>query len=113
MQMAANSTGERFRQFNVVDDDDLTLAKYHATKAAVDKTVTHFFPGSPVLFAAAFTETANRVLPSAIRTRFTKHQVGRGLQDRWYDTSRIRQETGWSPKVPLEEALTRTWKAAL
>jgi nucleoside-diphosphate-sugar epimerase len=33
------------------------------------------------------------------------------LQDRWYDTHRIREETGWAPKVPLHDALYRTWKA--
>jgi nucleoside-diphosphate-sugar epimerase len=110
MQMAASAGGAQFRQFNVLDDDELTLAKYHATKTDVDKTATRFFSGGPVLFAASIAETANRLLPVG-SNRFTRHQVRRGLQDRWYDTSRIRQETGWSPKVPLKEALQHTWSA--
>ena len=110
MQLAAPSDGGQFQQFNIVDDDDLTLAKYHGTKTEVDKTVTHFFPGWPVLLAAPFAEIAIRVLPVGGSMRFSKHQLQRALQDRWYDTHRIREKTGWAPTVPLKDALHRTWK---
>ncbi len=111
MQAAARSGGAQLQQFNVVDDDELTLAKYHEAKTAVDKTVTHFFPGWPVRLAGPFAEIAVRMLPAAGSVRFSKHQLTRALQDRWYDTHRIREETGWSSKVPLNEALSRSWKA--
>ncbi len=111
MQMAAQSGGGRLEQFNIVDDDELTLAKYHAAKTAVDKTATHFLPGWPVRLAGPFAEIAVRLLPVGGSVRFSKHQIERALQDRWHDTQRIRQATGWSPKVPLDEALHRTWKA--
>ena len=111
MQVAAHSGGGQFRQFNVVDDDELTLAKYHEAKTAVDKTVTHFSSGWPVRLAGPFAEIAIRMLPVGGSVRFSKHQLKRALQDRWYDTHRIREETGWAPKVPLNDALYRTWKA--
>jgi nucleoside-diphosphate-sugar epimerase len=105
------SAGGQFQQFNLVDDDELTLAKYHQAKTAVDKTVTHFFPGWPVRLAGPFAEIAIRMLPVGGSVRFSKHQLNRALQDRWYDTRRIREETGWAPKVGLKDALHRTWKA--
>jgi 2-alkyl-3-oxoalkanoate reductase len=111
MQVAAHSGGGQLRQFNIVDDDELTLAEYHQAKTAVDKTVTHFFPGWPVRLAGPFAEIAIRMLPVGGSVRFSKHQLNRALQDRWYDTHRIRQETGWAPKVALGDALYRTWKA--
>ncbi|MFI5116177.1 MAG: NAD-dependent epimerase/dehydratase family protein [Terriglobales bacterium] len=111
MQVAAQSAGGQFQQFNLVDDDELTLANYHQAKTAVDKTVTHFFPGWPVRLAGPFAEIAIRMLPVGGSVRFSKHQLNRALQDRWYDTRRIREETGWAPKVGLKDALYRTWKA--
>ncbi|MGA3317329.1 MAG: NAD-dependent epimerase/dehydratase family protein [Candidatus Korobacteraceae bacterium] len=111
LQVAAHSGGGQLRQFNIVDDDELTLAKYHEAKTAVDKTVTHFSPGWPVRLAGPFAEIAVRMLPLGGSVRFSKHQLNRALQDRWYDTHRIRQETGWAPKVGLKDALYRTWKA--
>jgi nucleoside-diphosphate-sugar epimerase len=111
MQVAVQSAGGQFQQFNLVDDDELTLANYHQAKTAVDKTVTHFFPGWPVRLAGPFAEIAIRMLPVGGSVRFSKHQLNRALQDRWYDTRRIREETGWAPKVGLKDALHRTWKA--
>jgi nucleoside-diphosphate-sugar epimerase len=111
MQMAAHSGGGQLQQFNIVDDDELTLAKYHEARMEVDKTATHFFPGWPVRLAGPFAEIATRVFPVGGSARFSKHQVNRALQNRWYDTHRIREETGWAPKVALKDALYRTWKA--
>ena len=111
MQVAVQSAGGQFQQFNLVDDDELTLANYHQAKTAVDKTVTHFFPGWPVRLGGPFAEIAIRMLPVGGSVRFSKHQLNRALQDRWYDTRRIREETGWAPKVGLKDALHRTWKA--
>jgi nucleoside-diphosphate-sugar epimerase len=111
MQMAAQSGGGRLEQFNIVDDDQLTLANYHAAKTAVDKTAAHFLPGWPVRLAGPFAEIAVRLLPVGGSVRFSKHQIDRALQDRWHNTRRVREATGWAPKVPLQEALNHTWKA--
>ncbi len=105
-----SASDEQLQQFNILDDDELTLAKYHAARTEVDKTTTHFFAGWPVLLAAPFAEAILRVTPNGGSVRFSRHQLKRALQDRWYDTHRIREQTGWAPKVPLKEALYRTWR---
>jgi nucleoside-diphosphate-sugar epimerase len=107
MQLAANLEGEQLCEFNIVDDEELTLGRYHDTKSNVDHTRTRYFPGWPVLLAAPIAEAVMRVLPLG-GTRLSKHQLKRSLQDRFYDTRRIRQETGWTPNVPLEESIRRT-----
>jgi nucleoside-diphosphate-sugar epimerase len=107
MQLAANLKGEQLYEFNIVDDEALTLGRYHGTKSNVDQTRTRFFPGWPVLLAAPVADAVMRVLPVG-GTRLSKHQLQRSLQDRFYDTRRIRQESGWAPKVPLEESIRRT-----
>ena len=109
-KLAATLEREPLRQFNILDDDELTLAKYHEAKTEVDKTITHFLPGWPVLLAAPFAEGILKVMPNSGGVRFSKHQLRRALQDRWYDTRRIREQTGWAPKVPLKDALYRTWR---
>ncbi len=111
MQLAAQSASNgQLRQFNIVDDDELTLATYHAAKTEVDKTRTYFLAGWPVLLAAPFAEAILQATPNGGSVRFSRHQLKRALQDRWYDTRRIREQTGWAPKVPLQDALYRTWR---
>jgi nucleoside-diphosphate-sugar epimerase len=111
MQVAAQSGGAQLQQFNILDDDELTLAKYHEAKTDADKTATHFLPGWPVRLAGPFAEIAIRMLPVGGSVRFSQHQIERALQDRWHDTRRIREQIAWTPKVPLKEALYRSWKA--
>lgn len=111
LQLIATSTSDKpLQQFNILDDDELTLAKYHAAKTEVDKTTTHFVAGWPVLLAAPFAEGILELMPNSGGVRFSKYQVKRGLQDRCHDTRRIREQTGWAPKVPLKDALYRTWR---
>ncbi len=110
MQQAAHFSGAQLCQFNIVDDDELTLAKYYAARTEVDKTSVHFFAGWPVLLAAPFAEAILRLMPNGGNVRFSRHQLERALQDRWYDTHRFREQTGWAPKVHLKEALYRTWR---
>ena len=107
MELAANLDGDQLREFNIVDDEDLTLLRYHSTKSNVDQSRTRFFPGWPALAAAPLVDTVMRVLPLG-GTRLSKHQLERSLQDRFYDTRRIRQELRWAPKVPLEESIRRS-----
>jgi len=95
IQLVAALKDPKLRQYIVVDDEDLTLGEYHAAKGEADGTRTLFFPGWPVLVGAPL---------GGIHRR----QVTRALQNRWYDTRRIREETGWEPKVPLREAIQQT-----
>ncbi len=106
MQAAATS-GNRFRQYNVLDDDELTLGRYHQIKRALDHTITRFSSGWPLYLASPFAEALRPIVPMG-DIRLSPHQLRRALQDRCYDTHRIRQETGWRPQVPLEEAIRRT-----
>ena len=107
VQLASRHKGERLQQFNVVDDDDLTLAQYHQTRTEVEKKPALFFPGWPLLLAAPFAQAVMHVLPRG-GNGFSQYHLRRALQERWYDTHRIRQETGWTPKVQLREALQLT-----
>jgi 2-alkyl-3-oxoalkanoate reductase len=111
VQLVSHLQGEGLRQFNIVDDDTLTLAQYHETRTEVEKKRTLFLPGWPLLAAAPFARALSHMLPLGHSNGFSQHHLKRALQDRWYDTRRIREETGWAPKVQLREALQRTLRS--
>jgi 2-alkyl-3-oxoalkanoate reductase len=102
MELVATGRDPGLEQFLVVDDDSLTLGEYHAAREEAEKMRTIFIPSRLVAMAAAC-----RLLPER-GGAFSRRQVLRGLEDRWYDTRRIRERTGWAPKVPLREAIGRT-----
>jgi nucleoside-diphosphate-sugar epimerase len=104
--LAGQSIHQGLREYIVLDDDDLTLQKYHAARKDVQGTRALFFSGAPVLAAARFAEATRLVRPGA--GGFSVRQVQRALEDRRYCTQSIRQELGWSPRVPLREALQRS-----
>ena len=106
--LAGNSQQAGLRQYIVLDDDSLTLAQYHAARAEVDGSKAVFAPGWPVQAAGALAEPVMRLLHVGAGTGFTSHQLRRSLQNRHYDTSRIRRELGWSPRVELPDALRRS-----
>jgi nucleoside-diphosphate-sugar epimerase len=106
MQVAV-AKGGGFRQYNVLDDDDLTLGHYHELKSAVDRSTTRYYPGWMLYLGGPITEALRRVV-SMGDTRLSSHQLRRALQDRWYDTSLIRKETGWQPRVSTSEAIFHT-----
>lgn len=106
MQVAA-AHGSGLREYNVLDDDALTLGQYHELKRATDHSKTHFAAGWPLYIASPFAEVLRPVIPMG-DTRLSTHQLRRALQDRWYDTSKVRRETGWKPRIGLDEAIRRT-----
>ncbi|HUI83664.1 MAG TPA: NAD-dependent epimerase/dehydratase family protein [Candidatus Binatia bacterium] len=103
----AAACGAGLRQFNVLDDDDLTLGKYHELRCSVELRKTRFFSGWPLYLASPFAEALRSLVPMG-DTRLSRHQLRRALEDRRYDTRRIRQQTGWQPRVGLAEALRRS-----
>jgi nucleoside-diphosphate-sugar epimerase len=109
MQVAA-AHGSGLREFNVLDDDALTLEQYHALKRTVDQSSVRYSSGWPLHVASPFAEALRPIIPMG-DTRLSRHQLRRALQDRWYDTRRIREATGWQPRVPLLEAMQRTVNA--
>ncbi len=106
---AAAVTGTGLREFNVLDDDDLTLGQYNHLKRSADGSTTYFASGWPLYAASPFTEALRGIVPMG-DTRLSRHQLQRSLQNRRYDTSCIRRETGWTPRVSLAEGIRRTLK---
>lgn len=105
--MLAPASGSGLREYNVLDDDALTLGHYHELKRTADHSSTHYASGWPLYAASPFAEALRPIIPMG-DTRLSRHQLERSLQDRRYDTSRIRREAGWTPRVSLEEAIQRT-----
>ncbi len=108
--LAGNLPQPGLRQYIVLDDDDLTLEQYHAARGAVDGSKAMFLPGWPVRTAGAIASPVMRLLHVGVGSGFTPHQLRRSLQDRHYDTSRIRQELGWRARIPLGQALADSSK---
>jgi hypothetical protein len=106
MQAAAVS-GSGLREYNVLDNDELTLDRYHVLKRLADHSRTRFASGWPLYIASPFAEILRPIIPMG-DTRLSTHQLQRALQDRWYDTSKIRRETAWTPKIRLEEAIRKS-----
>jgi 2-alkyl-3-oxoalkanoate reductase len=111
--MLAAKTDGGLRNYIVIDDDNLALGQYHATRAAIDKTRAIFLPGWLVLTGpVALNRLAKIVRVGEETTAIWRYHVQRALQDRWYDTARIRKELGWVPRVPLREAIEKTIKVS-
>lgn len=112
MMLAAKTVGG-LRKYIVIDDDNLTLGQYHATRAAIDRTRALFLPGSPLLIGPWAANTVARAVAAGSKTAAGwGRQIRRALQDRWYDTSLIRKELGWTPRVSLREAIEKTAKSS-
>lgn len=92
------------QDFNIIDDDAITLAPYHLTRNALERSRTIFLPSEPVLAAAAlFGPLARAITPAA--SGFSTYQLERSLQDRFYHTAKVRETLRWSPSAPLNVAL--------
>ena len=107
MQLAATTKSDGLQEFNIIDDENLTLGRYHRARNEIDGTDAIFFPGGPVRFAAAIVDAAGQFLPAAAGV-LSGHQVKRALQNRRYANQRIRETLGWEPRVPLWDALRQS-----
>ncbi|HXJ16000.1 MAG TPA: SDR family oxidoreductase, partial [Candidatus Polarisedimenticolia bacterium] len=109
MEMAGRRAGGGLREYIVIDDDDLTLSRYHAVREEMDHQRTWFLPGWPLLLGPVVYECFAWIIAfGSSRAQMWRRQMRRALQDRWYDTTRIRKKIGWAPKVPLREAIEQT-----
>ncbi|HXM08100.1 MAG TPA: hypothetical protein VN936_11570, partial [Candidatus Acidoferrum sp.] len=108
--IAEQPFSDGLRDYNIVDDDALTLGGYHLVRNEVERSRTVFLSPAPVLASAAvFGPLARAITPAA--SGFSTYQLERSLQDRYYDTAKIRRELGWSPRVPLRAALEASFLA--
>jgi nucleoside-diphosphate-sugar epimerase len=107
LQIAAAASGKGLQEFNVLDDDELTLGQYHQQRSAVDHSKVQFSSPWPLYLASPIMEAVRPIVPMG-DLRLSRHQLRRSLQNRRYDTGRIREQTGWAPRVSLREAIERT-----
>lgn len=107
--MAGVSAGRGLRKFIIIDDEDLTLGQYHMVRKELERTHTLFLPGFPLLCVAIGFEIAMWLPPWGFGAgnRWWR-RVQLQLQDRRFDTRRIRDETGWAPQVSLTDAIRHT-----
>jgi nucleoside-diphosphate-sugar epimerase len=108
MQAASQIRHEGLRQYIVVDDDELTLGQYHAVLSEFEKKRIVYFPSLPLRGGIPIAEAVLRLLPLNPSAGASLHQVRRAMQNRCYVTRRIREETGWAPRVALRDAVQRT-----
>ncbi len=111
IELAAHAPDQGLRQYIVIDDEKLTLGQYHAARTKLTATRTVFLPPQPVVIAATVSRPVMRLVPGNTGA-FSRRQVLRASQDRHYSTRRIREELGWTPKVPLAEAIERTLRGS-
>jgi len=110
IELVGRRTGGGFRNYIVLDDDDLTLGAYHRVLNEVARTKTLFAPGWPVLWTARGVEEFLWLLPSGRGARGWGREVRRALENRRYESRHIRNETGWAPQVGLPAAIEQTLK---
>jgi len=112
IELVGRRTGGGLQSYIVLDDDDLTLGAYHRELTQIAKTRTFFAPGWPVLLTARGAKLILRLLPWGRVARGWEREARRALQNRRYDSRRIRNETGWAPKVSLQAAMEQTLKSS-
>ena len=106
--MATVSAGRSLRKFIVIDDEDLTLGQYHMIRQEVERTPTLFLSGLPLLLAAFGFEIAMWLTPAGFGAGNKWRRIQLQLQDRRFDSRRIRDETGWAPQFSLKDAIRHT-----
>ena len=109
--MANVSMGRGLRKFIVIDDEDLTLGQYHMVRKEVERTPTLFLPGLVLLIPAIAFEIAMWLPPLGFGAGNKWRRVQLQLQDRRFDTRRIRHETGWAPQISLRDAIRHTFES--
>jgi nucleoside-diphosphate-sugar epimerase len=106
--LAGRRTGGGLKRYIVIDDDDLTIGTFCSTRGEIQNRKTHFLPGWPMLLAAIGRLIIMIILTRGLGSSNWWRKVRGNLQDRRYESRRIREETGWEPKVQLREAIERT-----
>jgi predicted dehydrogenase/nucleoside-diphosphate-sugar epimerase len=100
------------KQYNIVDDEQLTSGEYHRVRGQLDGTRAVFVPSLPFRVVAPGIELLAKRTKSGKLASFSSHALARALTSVRYDTRAVRRELGWQPRVRLEEALRTTLRLA-
>lgn len=96
------------KQYNIVDDEQLTNGEYHRIRGKIDGTRAVFVPSFPLRLAAAGIFLVPRRFRSGKLASFSPHSLAGALKSVRFDTHAVRQELGWQPRVKLEDALKQS-----
>lgn len=111
IQMAGSWESRESDEFNIVDDEDLTLGEYHRALNEAAHARTIFLPGWPVEFSAPGVDLVTRALGLMADSRLTRYQVRRMLEDRFYSMKKVRTRLGWTARVPVVDAMRRSFES--
>ena len=111
IQMAGSWESREADEFNIVDDENLTLGDFHGALNEAAHARTIFLPGWPVEISAPGVDLVTRALGLMADSRLTKYQVRRMLEDRFYPMKKIQTKLGWKARVPVREAILRSLKS--
>jgi nucleoside-diphosphate-sugar epimerase len=94
------------RAYNIVDGEAIQQGKYLTLlrEVGLTKARTILLPPAPFYALASFLERLCRWV--GVTPPLSRHQLERALASVVYDTTRVHEELGWSPKVELVEALS-------
>jgi nucleoside-diphosphate-sugar epimerase len=106
--LAAQEEAARGRAYTVVDEH-VRQSEYARLyrEASGQRWVAIHAPVGLILMAASGIERIARVV--GIHPPVTGHQVERTVRSATFSTERIVRELGWHPRVPLREALRRSF----
>ena len=109
--LAARTPAARGRAYTIVDVHarQADYARLYRQCAGASWTPV-YAPLGLVRAAASAAERAAGLLGR--RSPITRHQVERTLRSATFVTRRAHDELGWQPRVPLDEALRRSFAAA-
>ena len=94
------------KQFNIIDDEQVSYENYHRARGQCDGTRAVFVPGWPFRIMAPGIQLLVAVRGGGGKlASFSSHALARVLKSVRYDTREVRTGLGWQPRVPLKDAL--------
>lgn len=104
-ELALERPGSAGKQYNIVDDEQLTAGEYHRIRGEIDGTRAVFVPSFPFRLAAPGIFLVPSRFKSGKLANFSPHALAGALKSVRYDSRGVREELGWQPRVALREAL--------
>jgi nucleoside-diphosphate-sugar epimerase len=96
------------RQFNIIDDEQLTSGDYHRMRGQVDGTRAVFVTPLPFRLAAPAIELLAARAGGGKLASFSSHALARVLKSVRYDTGAVRTDLQWQPRIALQDAVKIT-----